>query len=111
MKVELRRYFTLIAETDKDRAALEALNGRIDEVRVEHGNHMFRDQEITIYLPTRQPVRAGPVDRPLEHQVDPKASARPRRSDLPILEAKMFQRTAIAYEMMRLIKEDDRRSD
>ncbi len=44
----------LVAEDERDRETLRALQERADEMRVEHGTRLSRDYEITIYLPTRQ---------------------------------------------------------
>lgn len=44
-----------VAEDDQDREALRILQERAGEMRVEKGTRLFRDYEITIYLPTRQP--------------------------------------------------------
>lgn len=88
----------LMAEDDEERAILEGLRDRADEVRIENRSSMFRDLEIVIYLPTRQPP---------ERVMDTKASAIPI-SNLP--EPELIP-SAERKAWARLIKEEEQRSD
>lgn len=45
----------LMAEDDSDRAILESLRERPDELRIEVKTSLFRDHELAIYIPTKQP--------------------------------------------------------
>ncbi|MFB0516080.1 MAG: hypothetical protein ACETWG_05685 [Candidatus Neomarinimicrobiota bacterium] len=63
MRLEPHTSINLVAENEQDEATLQAFIDRCSEARVEYGNHLFRDHELIIYLPTKQhpEYRAAPT--------------------------------------------------
>ena len=54
MRFEPTTKYMLVAETDEERAILEAFHQRQDEVRVKCSTSLFSDYEIVVYLPVKQ---------------------------------------------------------